>query len=194
MFNSFHFISQRILKDIASEVISKEIEDPKNSTPSLSKLDAQKKSENNIFNLVESSFEFGVFLNATIAKPNDTCVNSEHDNASQYHQSAKLDTEGESLDNRFKKYPNLSYASLYHSLVNLIEIVPSLQANQLAIGEALIQAFSFLAPFLTDDLIQSLPYTIALTLTTFPKELHDCIMDVLCNSLLPISSKSFRRL
>jgi hypothetical protein len=58
----------------------------------------------------------------------------------------------------------------------------------IAIGEALVQALSFLAPFLTDDLIQSLPYTMALTLTTFPKELQNCIMEVLCNTLLPIAS------
>ena len=58
-----------------------------------------------------------------------------------------------------------------------------------AIGDALIQALSFLAPFLTDDLIQSLPYTMALTLTTFPKEFHNSIMEVLCNTLLPIASK-----
>lgn len=93
--------------------------------------------------------------------------------------------------NRIKKFPNLNYSTLYHSLINIIEIIPTLQINQVAFGQTLIQTFGYLAPFLTDDLIESLPYTIALTLTTFPRDLHKCIIDTLCNSILPIASKIF---
>ena len=90
---------------------------------------------------------------------------------------------------RVRKFPNLNYSTLYHSLLNLIEVVPSIQTGQIGIGQALIHTFGCLAPFLTDDLIDSLPYTIALTLTSFPRDLHKYIMEVLCNSLLPIASK-----
>ena len=87
-----------------------------------------------------------------------------------------------------KKYPNLNFVTLYHSLLNIIEIIPSIQPNQSVVGQTLIQTLGCLAPFLTDDIIETLPYTITLTLTTFPRELHKCIMDTLCNSILPIAS------
>lgn len=89
---------------------------------------------------------------------------------------------------RIRKFPNLNYSTLYHSLLNLIEIVPNIQTSQIAIGQALIHTFGCLTPFLTDDLIDTLPYTIALTLTSFPRDLHKYIMEVLCNSILPIAS------
>lgn len=95
------------------------------------------------------------------------------------------------FDNRIRKFPNLNYSTLYHSLLNLIEVVPNIQTNQISIGQALIHTFGCLSPFLTDDLIDSLPYTIALTLTSFPRDLHKYIMEVLCNSLLPIASIKF---
>lgn len=96
-------------------------------------------------------------------------------------------------NNRIKKFPNLGYSTLYHSLLNIIEIIPTIQTSQIAVGQALIQTFGCLAPFLTDDLIKSLPYTIALTLTTFPRDLHKCIMEILCNTLLPIACKYFSK-
>lgn len=89
---------------------------------------------------------------------------------------------------RMRKFPNLNYSTLYHSLLNLIDVVPNIQTGQIGIGQALIHTFGCLAPFLADDLIDSLPYTIALTLTSFPRDLHKYIMEVLCNSLLPIAS------
>ena len=89
--------------------------------------------------------------------------------------------------NRIKKFPNLNYSSLYHTLLNIIEIVPTMQTSQTTVAQSLIHTFSCLAPFLTDDLLETLPYTIALTLTNFPFELHKYIMDVLCNCLLPIT-------
>ena len=59
-------------------------------------------------------------------------------------------------------------------------------------GEALVKTFECLTPFLGDDLLESLPYTLALALTTFPKDLHRCIVDSLCNTLLPIALYSER--
>jgi hypothetical protein len=49
-----------------------------------------------------------------------------------------------------------------------------------------------LTPFLSDDLLESLPYNMALTLTTFPKDLHRCIVDALCNTFLPVALYSER--
>ncbi|CAF0899614.1 unnamed protein product [Brachionus calyciflorus] len=91
---------------------------------------------------------------------------------------------------RIKKFPNLNYSTLYHSLLNIIEIIPSIQQSQIAVGQALIFTFGCLAPFLSDDLIETLPHTIALTLTTFPKELHKQIIEVLCNTVIHISIMS----
>ena len=90
---------------------------------------------------------------------------------------------------RLKKFPNLNYTALYHSLMNIIEIIPTLQLSQIPVGQALIHTFSCLAPFLPDDLVESLPYNIALTLITFPKDLQKYIVEILCNTLIPMASK-----
>jgi protein unc-79 len=60
------------------------------------------------------------------------------------------------------------------------------------LGQSLINLFGCLAPFLSDDLLESYPYTVALTLTTFPKCLHKCIVDTLCNTIIPIAIQSCR--
>jgi hypothetical protein len=108
-----------------------DLDELKSSNSSLSKTDSHRKSENNLLNLVESSFEFGMFLNTAITKTAET-TNVEHDTLSvAQNQNSSVKQDAESLNNRFKKYPNLSYATLYHSLINLIEIIPTLQANQI---------------------------------------------------------------
>ena len=86
-----------------------------------------RKSDNNLLNLVESSFEFGMFLNSAVTKI--STQPSENEAAATSNNSSKSDAH--SINNRFKRYPTLSYATLYHALINLIEIVPSLQANQI---------------------------------------------------------------
>jgi hypothetical protein len=93
---------------------------------------------------------------------------------------------------RIKVFPALSYATLYHSLLSLIEVIPAVQINQVAVGESLLKTFECLCPFLADDLLESLPYTVALALTSFPKDLHKCIVDSLCSTLLPVSLYSDR--
>ncbi len=93
---------------------------------------------------------------------------------------------------RIRIFPTLSYTTLYHSLLSLLEIVPCVQINQVAVGESLLKTFECLCPFLSDDLLESLPYTISLSLTTFPKDLHKAIVDCLCNTILPISLYSDR--
>lgn len=91
--------------------------------------------------------------------------------------------------NRLKKFPNLNYVNLYNALINLIEIIPTVQLSP--VGQALIHTMTCLTPFLPDDILESLPYTIALTLTTFPKDLQKCIIDSLCNNFLPIACKFY---
>lgn len=92
--------------------------------------------------------------------------------------------------NRIKKFPNLNYSTLYHSLLNMIEIIPNIQQNRSEIGQTLIHVFACLSPFLTDELLETLPHTIALTLTTFPNELQKQIIEVLCNTVIQISSEN----
>lgn len=69
---------------------------------------------------------------------------------------------------------------------NLIEIVSLIQFSRFDVGTELIRTFSCLAPFLSDDLLVTIPYTIAMSLSTFPNELHRQIMDALCNTFIPI--------
>ena len=94
--------------------------------------------------------------------------------------------------NRAKVLPELNYSTLYHSLSNLVEVVPSVQHNQIGVGESLVKTLECLTPFLSDELLESLPYNMALALTTFPKDLHRCIVDALCNTFLPIALYSER--
>lgn len=88
---------------------------------------------------------------------------------------------------RISKYPTLNYSSLYHSLINLIDIVPLIQTGDVALAQAIIHALACLAPFLPYELLDALPYTFATTLTTFPFDVHKETLDILCNTLLPIN-------
>lgn len=88
---------------------------------------------------------------------------------------------------RISKYPTLNYSSLYHSLINLIDVVPLLQTGDVALAQSIIHALACLAPFLPYELLDALPYTFATTLTTFPFDVHKETLDMLCNTLLPIN-------
>jgi len=88
---------------------------------------------------------------------------------------------------RISKYPTLNYSSLYHSLINLIDVVPLIQTGDIALAQSIIHALACLAPFLPYELLDALPYTFATTLTIFPFDVHKEILDMLCNTLLPIN-------
>ena len=88
---------------------------------------------------------------------------------------------------RISKYPSLNYSSLYHSLINLIDVVPLIQTGDVALAQSIIHALACLAPFLPYELLDALPYTFATTLTTFPFDVHKETLDMLCNTLLPIN-------
>ena len=55
------------------------------------------------------------------------------------------------------------------------------------LGEAMLNVLGCLVPFLEHDLLDSLPYTVASTLATFPPTLHKDTIDLLCSSLLPMT-------
>ncbi|CAF3245537.1 unnamed protein product [Rotaria socialis] len=88
---------------------------------------------------------------------------------------------------RISKYPSLNYSSLYHSLINLIDVVPLLQPIETEPAESIINTLACLAPFLPYELLDALPYTFATTLTTFPTSVQKKTLDTLCNTLLPIN-------
>ncbi len=88
---------------------------------------------------------------------------------------------------RISKYPTLNYSSLYHSLINLIDVVPLIQTGDVALAQSIIHALACLAPFLPYELLDALPYTFATSLTIFPIDVHKEILDMLCNTLLPIN-------
>ena len=88
---------------------------------------------------------------------------------------------------RISKYPSLNYSSLYHSLINLIDVVPLIQTGDVALSQSILHALACLAPFLPYELLDALPYTFATTLTIFPFDVHKETIDTLCNALLPIN-------
>jgi hypothetical protein len=130
--------------------------------------------------LVESTNTLGTIVNQTVSHLAKTTTTTALGDDDKLIYTAT---------NRTRKFPNLNYSTLYHSLINIIEIIPTIQTGQISVGQSLLHTFGCLAPFLAEDLIDSLPYTIALTLTSFPRDLHKYIMDILCNTLMPIASK-----
>ena len=54
-------------------------------------------------------------------------------------------------------------------------------------GQSLLHTMSCLVPFLEHSLIDSLPYLVASSLTTFPVSLHRDIVNTLCHYLLPFT-------
>ncbi|CAF0807608.1 unnamed protein product [Didymodactylos carnosus] len=88
---------------------------------------------------------------------------------------------------RISKYPSLNYSSLYHSLINLIDIVPAISLGQTSLAQSILHALACLAPFLPYDLLDALPYTFVSALSTFPQDVHKEILDTLCQTLLPIN-------
>ncbi|XP_074643701.1 protein unc-79 homolog [Tubulanus polymorphus] len=88
---------------------------------------------------------------------------------------------------RLSVFPNLNYAGLYQCVVNIIDTVPMVQYGQTALGEAVLNVIGCLVPFLEYDLLDSLPYTVASTLATFPACLHKDTIDLLYSNLLPMT-------
>ncbi|XP_060067575.1 protein unc-79 homolog isoform X2 [Ylistrum balloti] len=88
---------------------------------------------------------------------------------------------------RLSVFPNLKYTELYYAVLDMIDIVPTMQIKQLEIGENVLKVLGCLVPFLEHDLLDSLPYTVASTLAIFPPTLHKDTIDLLCSNMLPMT-------
>lgn len=104
-------------------------------------------------------------------------------------------------------FPNLNYSGLYYALNNLIDVFHVVTSGQIgssslsslppfvlinkkplsALGHALLATLKCLYLFLERELIDQLPYNISCLLCVFPKELHQDLMYLLCEVLLPFT-------
>ncbi|KAF7704599.1 hypothetical protein HF521_021671 [Silurus meridionalis] len=96
-------------------------------------------------------------------------------------------TAQQSRDAQLSEYPSLDYQGLYATLVTLLDLVPLLQHGQHDLGQAIFYTTTCLLPFLSDDILSTLPYTMISTLATFPPFLHKDIIEYLSTSFLPMA-------
>ncbi|KAL0969069.1 hypothetical protein UPYG_G00222270 [Umbra pygmaea] len=93
----------------------------------------------------------------------------------------------QSRDAQLSEYPSLDYHGLYATLVTLLDLVPLLQHGQHDLGQSIFYTTTCLLPFLSDDTLSTLPYTMISTLATFPPFLHKDIIEFLSTSFLPMA-------
>ncbi|XP_065123352.1 protein unc-79 homolog isoform X1 [Paramisgurnus dabryanus] len=93
----------------------------------------------------------------------------------------------QSREVQLSDYPSLEYQGLYATLVTLLDLVPLLQHGQHDLGQAIFYTTTCLLPFLSDDILSTLPYTMISTLATFPPFLHKDIIEYLSTSFLPMA-------
>uniref|UniRef100_A0A8C5MYU6 Unc-79 homolog, NALCN channel complex subunit n=1 Tax=Leptobrachium leishanense TaxID=445787 RepID=A0A8C5MYU6_9ANUR len=93
----------------------------------------------------------------------------------------------QSRDAQLSEYPSLDYQGLYVTLVSLLDLVPLLQHGQHDLGQSIFYTTTCLLPFLSDDILSTLPYTMISTLATFPPFLHKDIIEYLSTSFLPMA-------
>ncbi|XP_041828029.1 protein unc-79 homolog isoform X4 [Melanotaenia boesemani] len=93
----------------------------------------------------------------------------------------------QSRDAQLSEYPSLDYQGLYVTLVTLLDLVPLLQHGQHDLGQSIFYTTACLLPFLSDDILSTLPYTMISTLATFPPFLHKDIIEYLSTSFLPMA-------
>ncbi|XP_060036956.1 protein unc-79 homolog isoform X3 [Erinaceus europaeus] len=93
----------------------------------------------------------------------------------------------QSRDAHLSDYPSLDYQGLYVTLVTLLDLVPLLQHGQHDLGQSIFYTTTCLLPFLNDDILSTLPYTMISTLAAFPPFLHKDIIEYLSTSFLPMA-------
>ncbi|MGH0150872.1 UNVERIFIED_CONTAM: hypothetical protein FKN15_018982 [Acipenser sinensis] len=93
----------------------------------------------------------------------------------------------QSRDAQLSDYPSLDYQGLYVTLVTVLDLVPLLQHGQHDLGQSIFYTTTCLLPFLGDDILSTLPYTMISTLATFPPFLHKDIVEYLSTSFLPMA-------
>ncbi|XP_043930510.1 protein unc-79 homolog [Protopterus annectens] len=93
----------------------------------------------------------------------------------------------QSRDAQLSEYPSLDYQGLYLTLVSLLDLVALLQNGQHDLGQSIFYTTACLLPFLSDDSLSTLPYTMISTLATFPPILHKDIIEYLSTSFIPMA-------
>ncbi|XP_072555287.1 protein unc-79 homolog isoform X3 [Paramormyrops kingsleyae] len=93
----------------------------------------------------------------------------------------------QSRDAQLSEYPSLDYQGLYVTLVTLLDLVPLVQHGQHDLGQSIFYTTTCLLPFLSDDVLSTLPYTMISTLATFPPFLHKDVIEYLSTSFLPMA-------
>ncbi|XP_073986418.1 UNC-79 domain-containing protein isoform X3 [Rhodnius prolixus] len=88
---------------------------------------------------------------------------------------------------RLALYPNLDYKGLYNAIIELVDVAPLLQYGLQTFGEALLQCLGCLMPFLDSDMIDTLPYLTASTMSVLPSSLHQEIVHSLYFYILPFT-------
>ncbi|GFT07465.1 protein unc-79 homolog [Nephila pilipes] len=91
---------------------------------------------------------------------------------------------------RTSLFPSLDYKTLHNALVELVDAVPLVQHGAHALGYTILHTLACLVPFLEHELMDTLPYLVASTMTIFPCSLHKDIIDMLCNHLLPFTFRA----
>ncbi|KAF8766719.1 Protein unc-79 like protein [Argiope bruennichi] len=91
---------------------------------------------------------------------------------------------------RTSLFPSLDYKTLHNALVELVDAVPLVQHGAHALGYTILHTLACLVPFLEHELMDTLPYLVASTMTVFPSSLHKDIIDMLCNHLLPFTFRA----
>nr|XP_040575380.1 protein unc-79 homolog [Lepeophtheirus salmonis] len=91
---------------------------------------------------------------------------------------------------RMALFPNLDYKGLHTSLIQMLDLFPLLPSGLYDFGKGFLSCLCSLIPFLERELIDTLPYIVASTLTVFPASLMEDVIDVLCWNLLPFTVSS----
>ncbi|XP_077992141.1 protein unc-79 homolog [Glandiceps talaboti] len=102
-------------------------------------------------------------------------------------EEQKISKRRNRINIRLENFPNLDYPGLYGALVNLVDIVPSVQYGQIDLGQAILQSFACVVAFLEPDVLDTLPYTVATTLPVFPSSISKDIVDLMCKTFLPLT-------
>lgn len=81
------------------------------------------------------------------------------------------------------------FVRLHESLFAVVEDVVLIRSSACLsdLGQAIFYTTTCLLPFLSDDILSTLPYTMISTLATFPPFLHKDIIEYLSTSFLPMA-------
>ena len=93
----------------------------------------------------------------------------------------------ENDNERLALFPSLDYKGLYSTLLQFLDLIPAIPSSLYDFGKAFLWTLCSLVPFLERELVDTLPYVVASTLTALPVSLVEDVVDVLCWRLLPFT-------